>query len=213
MSHSRPLVLAAVAVVALAGVAGAAAPNAEFAESQYEASQTGTAVLTVALNDTDAADLQVGSEGAGYTLNATLVDEDGDGTVAVEFLVPNAGTDDPTLVAGDGTAVEDVSESTFHDPPLAPGAYRLAVSATGDQPSDVGRLTIEEATQTTALTTTYAPTDDDLAETTSASETTQAVETSTAPTTENGSNGGAPGFGATAALLGLAAAALLAARR
>lgn len=215
MAHERPLVLAAVAVVALAGVAGAAAPNAEFAESQYEASQTETAILTVELNDTDTANLAVGSESAGYTLNGTLVDGDGDGTVAVEFIVQNAGTAGPTLLGGDGDAVENVSESEFHDPPLAPGAYRIAVSATGEQPSDVGRFTVEEPAETTNVTTTYAPTNDDLAEPTSASgtATTRSAETGPAPTTENASNGGSPGFSVVAGLLGLAGAALLAARR
>jgi PGF-CTERM protein len=218
MQRDRFVVVAAVAVVALAGVAGATAPGAEFEASQYEASQDGSATMTVALNDTDTAQLQVGSESVGYTLNATLVDENGDGAVAVEFVVPNAGTDDVTLVADSGTALRNVTESEFHDPPLAPGAYRLTVTATGDQPSDVARLTVEEPGQSTTdadLTTTYAPTDDDVAETTSAAGTTapQSPETTTAPTTDDASNGGSPGFGVAAALVGLLAAALLAVRR
>jgi PGF-CTERM protein len=206
MTRSSHLVLVAVALVALAGVGGAAAPNAEFDGSEYEASQSGTVTITVTVNDTDTAALRVGSESAGYTLHATLVDENGDGEVSAEFRVPNAGTDSRTLAAVGSDTVENVSESEFHDPPLAPGAYRLTVSATGEQPSDVGRLTVE-ATRTTALTTTYAPTDDDTPETTTAAETT------TAPTTDDASDGGSPGFGVAAGLVGLLGAALLAARR
>jgi PGF-CTERM protein len=214
MQHDRFVVVAVVAVVALAGVAGAAAPSAEFEASQYEASQTGSVVMTVSLNDTDTARLTVGSESAGYTLQGTLVDEDGDGTVAVEFVVPNAGTDDATLVADGGTTARNVSESEFHDPPLAPGAYRLTVSATGDEPTDVARLTVEEASEsTTAVTTTAAPTDDDVVETTPAAETTASPETTAGPVTDDASNGGSPGFGVAAAVVGLLGAALLAVRR
>lgn len=216
MKRDRFVVVAAVAVVALAGVTGATAPVAEFDASQYEAAQDGSATMTVTLTDTDTARLQVGSESAGYTVNATLVDENGDGEVAVEFVVPNAGTDEATLVADSDTAVRNVSESEFQDPPLATGAYRLTASATGDQPSDVARLTIVEAGQSTAdVTTTYAPTDEDIAETTSVAETTgsQSPETTAPSTTDDASNGSSPGFGVAAALVGLLGAALLAVRR
>jgi PGF-CTERM protein len=210
MTSTRRVVLAIVAVVALASIGGSAATaGAEFQNSPYETTQDGTAVIPVDLNDTASVRLQVGSKSSGYMLNATLVDNDDDGAVAVEFHVPNAGTDDPTVSAVGQDSVEDVSEYELHDPPLASGAYRLTVSGDGEQVSDVSRLQVDEAGEsatTEAATTT--------AQQTTENPTTTAPETSTtaAATTEDSSSGGAPGFGISVALAGVLGAALLAAR-
>jgi PGF-CTERM protein len=211
MTSTRRVVLAIIAVVALASVGGSAATAAaEFQNSPYETTQDGTAVIAVDLNDSESVRLQVGSKSSGYVLNATLVDNDDDGAVAVEFHVPNAGTDTPTVAAVGQDSVEDVSEYELHDPPLAPGAYRLTVSGDGGQVSDVSRLTVNEASEsatTGAATTTAQQT------TESPSTTASQTSTTVAATSEDSSNGDSPGFGVGVAVAAILGASLLAVRR
>lgn len=211
MTSPSRVSLAVVAVVALAIVgAGATAVGAEFQQGPYEATQTEATTIDVELNGTETARLSVGSEGAGYQLNATLVDEDGDGSVAVEFRVPNAGTDEPTVAGVGEDTVENVTENEFHDPPLAPGAYRLSVSADGDQVSDVSRLSVTEPSETTTTTATDTTT---VGSSTTQTQTAAEQTTSVAATTEESTNGDSPGFGVVAALAAVVGAGALVARR
>lgn len=213
MTSTSRVSLAIVAVVALASVgAGATAVGAAFQQGPYEAAQTEVATIDVDLNGTETARLAVGSEGAGYQLNATLVDEDGDGSVAVEFRVPNAGTEDPTVGAVGDDTVENVTESEFHDPPLAPGAYRLSVSADGDQVSDVSKLSVIEPAES-ATTATTAPATTTVDSSTTQTQTAAERTTTVAATTEESTNGDSPGFGVLAALAAVIGAAALAKRR
>jgi len=193
------LVALAAALVLFAGVGAATAPTASFDDGPYEAAQTETVTLSASVGDADTAELQVGGEAVGYTLTATLVDEDGDGTVAAAFSVPDAGTDEQTLAAADGDAVESVSETELSNPPLDPAEYRLSVAADGNTTAESTLIVVESAQSTTdANATTDA--------------TTQPSNT-TAPSSGGSSNGGSPGFGVTAAIVAVFGVALLAARR
>jgi len=189
------LVALAAALVLFAGVGAATAPTASFDDGPYEASQTETVTLTASVTDTDTAELQVGSEASGYTLTATLVDEDGDGTVAAAFSVPDAGTDEQTLAAADGDPVESVSETELSNPPLDPAEYRLSVAADGNTTAESTLIVVESAQSTTGAPATTQPSN------------------TTAPSSGGSSNGDSPGFGVTAAIVAVFGVALLAARR
>jgi len=216
MKRTSLVALLAALTVALAGAGAAATPSASFTEDGLNTPQNGSVTFTISFEDTDQAALQVGSEGHGYVLNGTVVDDDSDGTAAVTFDSSNAGTSDTTLSTTDGDAVTVDSETELLNPPLKDNSYPLSLIVNGTT-TDVNNLYVTHNTtsdQQTTEPTTEASTTASSTEPTTVSPTETETE-SPAETTATGqsSNGDAPGFGALAALAAVGAAALLAVRR
>ncbi|SEV94904.1 DUF7827 domain-containing protein [Halobacterium jilantaiense] len=207
MRRTPLLALLAVFTLVLVGVGAAATPEASFSTRGPETTPNGTAAFTIDITETDRATLHVGSERDGYLLNATIVDANGDGTVAVEFDASNAGTSDTTLSATDGDSVTVNNETELQAPRLEPAAYRLALFVEGNK-SDVDRMLVRQA-HTAEQTT---ETSNGATTTKSASEGTT-TERATGMADDPSSNGTVPGFGMLGALAAAAAAALVAVRR
>lgn len=211
----RFALIALTALVALAGVGAADAPAASFQQDSYEAPRDGSTTMTVSLQDTENAALRFGSEAAGYRLNATLTDANGDGSVTLRFDVAAANRSEQTLTAiGEDTVT--VTEEWDLPRRLADGEYTVRVAADGGV-TDTVTFTVlpagDDATTTSEATTTE-PTTTDATSTTAPPSTTAPTTVTPTTTTGSESGGSAPGFGVSAATVALAAgAAVVAARR
>jgi hypothetical protein len=139
----RVTLLVVLAVAASAGIGAAADPGATLQDDEYEATQDATVTFTMELADADRATLRVGSEAAGYTLDAAVNDTDGDGQVRVRFDVAAAGTNDTTVSGVRGDEVVNVTETDLDAPPLDGGQYEVSVHAAGEQ-TDAATLRVRE---------------------------------------------------------------------
>jgi hypothetical protein len=212
----RFALIALIALVTLAGVGTAAAPTASFQETSYEAPRDGSTTMTVSLRDTDTTEFRFGSQAAGYRLNATLTDADGDGSVTLRLDIPAANSSEQTLtVIGEDTVT--VTEEWSLPRRLADGDYTARVAAAG-RITDTVSFTVLPASDeqtTTKRTTTTATTESTTTTATSTPDRTTPESTTADSTTTTGgeSGGSAAGFGIGAAAVAVTAAAGIAARR
>lgn len=226
-------VLLAVVVLTIAGTA-TGVPNANLQDSQtttegdvrvtfgdgeIRTERGGTVPIPIELNATDTATVKIGSDGAvNYALVVTVTDGDADGAVALSFDTDAVAEDDATKVTtrsdADSATVRSEVEHMGGDPPhpsLAPGSYPLELFAgnSTDAPlASVARMVIEESD-----TTTGEPTETAEKPMTTTDVVTEPEPIETTETTTDDTAGDVPGFGPVLALVTLAVAAMLAARR
>lgn len=190
--------------------------DVEFGDDAIRTEHGGNATLTVLLNDADEATVKIGSDDrVNYALVVTVTDGNDDGRVVLTFDTDAAGEPNATKVTTDAVdddaTVTDEIEYLGNEPsksPLDVGNYPITLysgtAADGD-PVETASMVIEEAETTTESTETTTTTTEGPIET---SETTEITETTT-----DDAAGNVPGFGPALALVALAAAAILAARR
>lgn len=125
-----------------------AAESVGFGEGVVMAQQGETARIVLTFEGTDEASLVIGEEAeSGYSLEATVRDDDGDGDATLRFDTAAAGSGDDPLSAGDGDSVVVGSETEL-DAPLATGEYTLNVAPGDRDATDLGSLFV--APQSTA---------------------------------------------------------------
>lgn len=191
----------------------------EFGDDRLTVERGGSVTIPVLFDGTDRATVKIGSEETvNYALVVTVEDGNGDGRVEVTFDTDAVGEPNATKVtteaSADGATVESEVEHFDGEPPypaLARGAYPVMLyEGTGTDRTRVEkiRMSIVEASTTTEATETTS-TLRDATETTS-----EATATTTdAPETTHRGTADTPGFGPGPALVALAAAATLFARR
>lgn len=184
--------------------------DASFEKEVLEGHQNDTVSIPIVLDGTDTATVKIGGKVVNYALVASVTDVDGDGRVVLAFDTETAGTDATSISVTGDDEVSLESETELEHPPLVVGNYPLSLysGTTIDQENetDAATMTLIEPKATTTRPTTL--------ETTGTSETTEKPMQSTTETeTTTSSGSGVPGFGPVIALVALAAAALLAARR
>ncbi|QKY19197.1 hypothetical protein B4589_001945 [Halolamina sp. CBA1230] len=143
-----------------------AATSVEFSRNVVHVRQGTTARMELAFDDTDTTDLVIGGQSAGYTLEATVRDADGDGEATVRFDTAAAGDGGSPLGVSDGDELTLESETDLGSD-LDPGDYdlRLLPEDRGEA-SDIGSLYVAEPgtatpqgdTPTAAPTLTGSPT-------------------------------------------------------
>ncbi|WP_132057709.1 DUF7827 domain-containing protein [Halorussus amylolyticus] len=196
-----------------------------FGDADLTTERGGTVSIPVELTGTDTASLKIGTEDAvNYALDVTVEDGNGDGQVVVVFDTDAAGEPNATKVtteaSEDAATVNDETADFEGEPPypaLAPGAYPVELYDDEDRFVAESRLRIEEAsttegpmTETTVdETTDIATTMDETTDIATTEEDTTDIATETSDDTESS----VPGFGPTVALVALAGAAMLVARR
>jgi hypothetical protein len=161
--HAVALSIALIATVlgpVASPVAAAAAPA--FTAEEFTATVGETAVVTVELpaGADRRVDFHVGSERVNYRLDATLVDENGDGAVTVELDTRTAGRLDPAsyLSAAGPDSVENATQSSERLPErLDPGTYPLSLGPR-DGPWDTASLVLEPGDPPATATVTSVPT-------------------------------------------------------
>lgn len=187
--------------------ASTANASAAFGQTVYLTTGGDATELTISLNHTDTATVQVGATTKPYVANVTVTDGDDDGTVTLLFDTGDAGVDGETFAVAsdaDGVTVED---ETSLDEPLGTADLPVTASVDGSQTDSATVLVREESREaaddgSSTATETASPTATDNA--TDTTTTTAGDDTST--------DEGSPGFGLVAALVALVGAALLARR-
>lgn len=198
------LVALAVALPAAAATDGAtnaqaqanATPNGSFDSPIYEVDRGDVAAIDVSFNHTDTATVVIGGQEKAYTLEANVTDGNGDGMVQLQFDTAAPGSDDALGTFRDGDSVTVVNR-TGSDGEFA-GSYGLTLAFNGTRLDAAAMAVVEEETTTSTTTATTS--------------TTTSTTASMDPT-ETTTSDGQPGFGAALALVAVAAAAGLAARR
>ena len=195
--------------------------DAEFGTDVVEVNQNDTATIPIVLNGTDTATVRIGSESVNFVTVVTVTDGDEDGTVTLQFDTATAETDERSVWIRDLNSTADAatirSKTAPDAPPLAVGSYPLSLylgnTTADDSKIAVGTMVVKES-KTTATTTTTEPT---TRETTNRETTENPMQSTTATETETSAvsdpETGIPGFSAGVAVLSLALAAMLAARR
>lgn len=124
------------------------APDVELNEAIAVVDRTDVAVLELSFVDTDAATLSLGDEtGAGYELNVTVRDADGDGRAIVYVDTALAGHEGRTVSTTEGDSVNVRSETSLEST-LEAGEYGIAVYAgetTAGSPTQVGTMVVQPA--------------------------------------------------------------------
>lgn len=191
-----------------------------FGDGEMETERGGNVTVPVVLEGTDTATLKIGSDDAvNYALVVTVTDGDGDGSVAVSFDTDAAAEDDVTKVttrsdADDATVKSEVEHFGGEPPyrPLSVGNYPVTLYD-GDSEDAAfvaeSRLRILESSTTA---TTAEATDSGTGPSTTTDVVTEPEPTGSTETAAD-AEGTVPGFGSALALVALAAAATLAARR
>jgi surface glycoprotein (TIGR04207 family)/PGF-CTERM protein len=140
--------------------------SATFVTSTVRQDRGDIATFEVSLENTDAATVTIGSEGAGYRANVTVHDNDGDGSVV--FMVntylmgANRGTFSQTYYTATDSedTVTKVGDESSLPKPIVPGGYQTTVRAGSDvtaQAEDIGQFYIEEGGQVSGQTIWTAP--------------------------------------------------------
>jgi PGF-CTERM protein len=197
--------------------------DVEFGDDVVRTENGGNATFTGLLNDADEAAVKIGSDDSvNYALVVTVTDGNEDRRVVLTFDTDAAGEPNVTKVttdaAADDATVTDEIEYLGDEspkPPLDAGNYPVTLysrTAADSDPVETATMVIEEAETTTESTETTTTTSEATTETAKESMTTTDVVTDPETTTDDVA-GDVPGFGALLALVGLAATALLAARR
>lgn len=141
-------------------------PSVSLSESAVAVDRADVAVLELAFDGADVATVSVGSEAAGYRLNVTVRDADGDGRAGLYLDTALAGREGRTVSATEGDSVSVRSETAL-SATLDAGEYDVTVypgeSATGT-PVEVATLFVQEEDDggdatTPASTPTEQPTD------------------------------------------------------
>ncbi|WP_135821405.1 BGTF surface domain-containing protein [Halostella litorea] len=155
MTRSSHTVVGVAVLLALAAVAGpgvsladGAAPDASFGNKVVTEQRGDVAVVTVFLQDTNAATLTVGSQEVYYETQVRVRDGDGDGRVRVRINLHHANgwtgaSANEVYSAADGSDSVDATRRTESlDSPLDAGDYGMELSIDGS-PTDVGTLRLE----------------------------------------------------------------------
>ena len=158
----RSLVLALIVLLSATNPAVGAAPDAEFGSDRVEVTAGEAADITVALAETDAAVVTIGSKRVNYIATIVVQDGNGDGTVTLRYDTSNAGHGGAFAVADGADDVTVESESEFDaDHLLAAGAYDLSVApgsnASASDETDAATLTVTEPPKTLTETDTSTP--------------------------------------------------------
>lgn len=191
--------------------ASAANASAAFGQAVYLTTGGDATELTISLNGTDTATVQVGATTKRYVANVTVTDGDDDGTVTLLFdtgVAGVAGTDEATFAVASDADDVTVRDETSLDEPLGVADLPVTASVDGAETDSATILVREESREesgdvTSTATPSPTPTDT-VADTTSA--------TATNGSDEGSTDESSPGFGLVAALVALVGAALLARR-
>jgi hypothetical protein len=126
-------------------------PDPPERSSVVSVEQGDVATIPVSTNGTDVVTFSLGSESVNYLINATLSDDNDDGSVPVQFDTAAAGTDDQTLsVADSGDSLTITRPEPELPSTIDAAAYDYRIIRTGDKPDEVGTVSItanESATE------------------------------------------------------------------
>lgn len=123
----------------------------DFTESSKTINRGDYADITLEFDETDTAEVVIGGEDVGYTLNFTVTDTEDNGEVTVRFdsYLAGQGGDTPVQVHEDSEGSVTVNEeTTLSDRRLAAELYDMSVSPEGQSETDVGSLVIAERSST-----------------------------------------------------------------
>jgi len=125
---------------------GPAQNNVALEKSIVRTDRGENATIPVRLGDADATTITIGDAPDGYRVNATVIDGDGDGRVALSFRTASAGTDRPTLAtasADDSVTIREPEPAL--DGPLPASEYDVRLyrghQAIGS-PAGIGTLSV-----------------------------------------------------------------------
>ncbi|POG57445.1 ArtA-dependent S-layer glycoprotein [Haloferax marisrubri] len=138
--------------------------SGDFASSVINEQVGDIAEITVTLDGTDEAEIQVGANDLGYSANVSVEDGNDDGEVTLLFntYAPNKTSSFDVDDSDDDLVVDDIT-TEIDGEPLDAGDYDLEI-ATGGEADNVATLVIEERS-TESVSTWTAPTSADLTET------------------------------------------------
>lgn len=137
--NTRPALIAMVAVLVITAIAPGVTGQSEatavgFGDTQAEVAQGDVATISVQLQNTDTATLQIASADQEYTAVLRVDDRDGDGTVGVRFNTFRAASDVPEDALETATAADDVDviRASYDEESsvLDVGRYNLILSTT-----------------------------------------------------------------------------------